>query len=237
VWVTIGLLATDGLALQLKLKRADKPRERDRILGVWCAYHPVGGALTVVRNQGSTTQAAATTSAATDTAAATPTAATNTIVAGKHSGVSSPAAAPSAVSKADSVQEAAPSSSARQRGEALSQPNHSPTQAAVPSDTSACTPGAGHQQQQQQQGQKTSKALARSQGERDGEGGDGLSGSTGVFQQQQQQQQQQQGCSRDVLCHGKEEVEVPGGAEAGVERLTLHAEDEGGEADALDLPD
>jgi hypothetical protein len=49
VWVNIGLLAEDGLVLQLKLKRAEKPRERDKVAGVWYAYHPVGGALTVLR--------------------------------------------------------------------------------------------------------------------------------------------------------------------------------------------
>jgi len=31
VWVTIGLLAVEGLALQLKLKRADTPKERDKV--------------------------------------------------------------------------------------------------------------------------------------------------------------------------------------------------------------
>ncbi|KAG2497473.1 hypothetical protein HYH03_004627 [Edaphochlamys debaryana] len=47
LWVTVGLLAVDGLALQIKLKKAPKPKERDRVAGVWYAYHPVAGALTV----------------------------------------------------------------------------------------------------------------------------------------------------------------------------------------------
>ncbi|KAG1671405.1 hypothetical protein FOA52_011902 [Chlamydomonas sp. UWO 241] len=49
VWVTAGLLATDGVVLQLKLKRADKPVQRDVTTGYWNVYHPVGGALTVKR--------------------------------------------------------------------------------------------------------------------------------------------------------------------------------------------
>ncbi|GAX77785.1 hypothetical protein CEUSTIGMA_g5228.t1 [Chlamydomonas eustigma] len=49
VWLTVGLLASDGIALQLKLRRADKAQQRDRISGVWYAYHPCGGALTVKR--------------------------------------------------------------------------------------------------------------------------------------------------------------------------------------------
>lgn len=51
LWVTVGLLAVDGLALQIKLKKAPKPKERDRVSGVWYAYHPVAGALTLLRQQ------------------------------------------------------------------------------------------------------------------------------------------------------------------------------------------
>eukprot|EP00877_Chromochloris_zofingiensis_P004789 jgi/Chrzof1/14310/Cz08g32160.t1 len=47
LWLTVGLLAADGFALQLKLKKAEKPKERDKIEGVWYAYHPVGGAITI----------------------------------------------------------------------------------------------------------------------------------------------------------------------------------------------
>ncbi|GBF95610.1 hypothetical protein Rsub_08592 [Raphidocelis subcapitata] len=46
LWLTVGLLATDGLALQLRLKRAAKPAERDPVMGAWCAYQAVGGAVT-----------------------------------------------------------------------------------------------------------------------------------------------------------------------------------------------
>ena len=34
---------------QLKLKRADKAQQKDRTSGVWYAYHPCGGAITVKR--------------------------------------------------------------------------------------------------------------------------------------------------------------------------------------------
>ncbi|KAF6262535.1 hypothetical protein COO60DRAFT_1675619 [Scenedesmus sp. NREL 46B-D3] len=44
----VGLLAADGFALQLRLKKADMPTERDRAEGTWFAYHPVGGAITVL---------------------------------------------------------------------------------------------------------------------------------------------------------------------------------------------
>ena len=47
VWLTVGSLAGSGLALQLKLKRLDRPTERDRVAGVWFPYVPVGGGLTV----------------------------------------------------------------------------------------------------------------------------------------------------------------------------------------------
>uniref|UniRef100_A0A7R9Z7P6 Uncharacterized protein n=1 Tax=Chlamydomonas euryale TaxID=1486919 RepID=A0A7R9Z7P6_9CHLO len=49
VWLTVGLLATDGVVLQLKLKRTDKPTQRDKMTGTWNVYYPVGGALTVKR--------------------------------------------------------------------------------------------------------------------------------------------------------------------------------------------
>lgn len=63
VWVNIGLLAEDGVVLQLKLKRAEKPRERDRVAGVWYAYHPVGGALTVLQHSAAGAPAGAGTAA------------------------------------------------------------------------------------------------------------------------------------------------------------------------------
>jgi hypothetical protein len=90
LWLTVGLLAADGLALQLRLRRNEKvgclgclpcwpaprgaacpagssasrqailgptclppalqPTERDRVGGVWYAYHPVGGALTLLKD-------------------------------------------------------------------------------------------------------------------------------------------------------------------------------------------
>jgi len=48
LWLTVGLLAKDGFALQLRLKRCDAPTERDRATGAWDAYHVVGGAITVL---------------------------------------------------------------------------------------------------------------------------------------------------------------------------------------------
>ena len=42
-----GLGSRGGLALQLRLKRLDRPSERDRVAGVWYPYVPVGGALSV----------------------------------------------------------------------------------------------------------------------------------------------------------------------------------------------
>eukprot|EP00775_Hariotina_reticulata_P002322 gene2322-2630_t len=48
LWLTVGLLAADGFALQLKLRKSDKPTDRDRVEGSWCAYHAVGGAVTVL---------------------------------------------------------------------------------------------------------------------------------------------------------------------------------------------
>ena len=47
IWLTVGLLAMDGFALQLKLKKAAKPKERDAVSGTWYCYHAVGGALTI----------------------------------------------------------------------------------------------------------------------------------------------------------------------------------------------
>lgn len=48
VWVTIGILASNGFALQLKLKRNDQSREKDKTTGVYYVYMPVGGAVTVL---------------------------------------------------------------------------------------------------------------------------------------------------------------------------------------------
>lgn len=47
LWLTAGLLAQDGFALQLKLKRTEAPKERDKQEGNWYIYHPVGGAITL----------------------------------------------------------------------------------------------------------------------------------------------------------------------------------------------
>lgn len=49
VWVTVGLLAKDGLALQLRARRAESWRECsfDSSTEKWSVYRPVGGALTV----------------------------------------------------------------------------------------------------------------------------------------------------------------------------------------------
>lgn len=96
LWLTVGLLAADGLALQLRLKKAEQvrgapggvsggggrcaarmlccvhvahragmarprptasrgvcvclqPTERDKVEGVWYAYHAVGGAITLLQ--------------------------------------------------------------------------------------------------------------------------------------------------------------------------------------------
>ena len=43
----LGSLAGDGMALQLKLKRLDKPSERDKVQGLWYPYVPVAGALSI----------------------------------------------------------------------------------------------------------------------------------------------------------------------------------------------
>ena len=47
MWLTVGGLAGCGLALQLKLKRLDKPSERDKEAGVWYPYVPISGGLAV----------------------------------------------------------------------------------------------------------------------------------------------------------------------------------------------
>ncbi len=47
LWVTVGGLATGGLALQLRLRRLDRAAERTGAEGAWCAYAPAGGALSV----------------------------------------------------------------------------------------------------------------------------------------------------------------------------------------------
>ncbi|PNW79580.1 hypothetical protein CHLRE_08g358751v5 [Chlamydomonas reinhardtii] len=70
LWVTVGLLAVDGLALQVKLKKAPKPKERDRVAGVWYAYHPVAGALTVLQDFAPGAAAAGAAAAGAGTAAA-----------------------------------------------------------------------------------------------------------------------------------------------------------------------
>lgn len=48
LWVTIGLLAKDGFALQLRMKRAAQPCERDKADGTWHVFHAVGGAITLL---------------------------------------------------------------------------------------------------------------------------------------------------------------------------------------------
>jgi hypothetical protein len=48
LWVTIGLLAQDKLALQLRLKCCEQARERDKEGGTWHVYHATGGAITVL---------------------------------------------------------------------------------------------------------------------------------------------------------------------------------------------
>ena len=59
LWVTVGLLAADGVALQLRLRRADRPVERDAATGAWCAYHVAGGAVTLLADGGGGNDAAA----------------------------------------------------------------------------------------------------------------------------------------------------------------------------------
>ena len=48
LWVTIGLLAKDGFALQLRMKRTSQPCERDKADGTWHVFHAVGGAITLL---------------------------------------------------------------------------------------------------------------------------------------------------------------------------------------------
>ena len=49
LWVTVGLLAQDKFALQLRLKKDRAAAERDKGTGVWNVYVPVGGAITVLK--------------------------------------------------------------------------------------------------------------------------------------------------------------------------------------------
>lgn len=49
IWVTVGMLAQDKFALQLRLKRTEQPKERDSE-GVWYVYHVTGGAITLLEN-------------------------------------------------------------------------------------------------------------------------------------------------------------------------------------------
>lgn len=37
------------VVVQLKLKRAEKAKTRDRAAGVWYIYHVVGGAMTILK--------------------------------------------------------------------------------------------------------------------------------------------------------------------------------------------
>ena len=50
MWVTVGLLARDGFALQVKLKRCAKAHEAYRCqrTGLFWVYEPAGGFLTVL---------------------------------------------------------------------------------------------------------------------------------------------------------------------------------------------
>lgn len=49
IWVTVGLLAKDGLALQIRARRAESWRDCsfDSSTGKWSVYRPIGGALSV----------------------------------------------------------------------------------------------------------------------------------------------------------------------------------------------
>jgi hypothetical protein len=51
MWVTVGLLARDGFALQVKLKKTKGVHEAYRCgkTGLYYIYEPAGGALTVAR--------------------------------------------------------------------------------------------------------------------------------------------------------------------------------------------
>jgi hypothetical protein len=48
LWVTVGLLAQDRIAVQIKLQRTSIPTKRDTDTGRWHVYYPVAGALTVL---------------------------------------------------------------------------------------------------------------------------------------------------------------------------------------------
>jgi hypothetical protein len=105
VWVNVGLLAEDGMVLQLKLRRGEKQvSERDRLSGVWYAYQPVGGALTLLRH--APAAAAATTTAAAPRAvlAATATSAANCVPAAPSVQTTQAAVTPSAVRAASNSQ-------------------------------------------------------------------------------------------------------------------------------------
>lgn len=47
LWVTVGSLSTAGLALQLKVKKAERAVERAGAVGEWCVYSPTSGALSL----------------------------------------------------------------------------------------------------------------------------------------------------------------------------------------------
>uniref|UniRef100_A0A061SCF1 Zinc finger mynd domain-containing protein 10-like n=1 Tax=Tetraselmis sp. GSL018 TaxID=582737 RepID=A0A061SCF1_9CHLO len=47
VWLTVGLLAVDGFALQVRLKKSPSVFERDPQVGEWFVYEPSGGAITL----------------------------------------------------------------------------------------------------------------------------------------------------------------------------------------------
>lgn len=49
LWITVGLLAQDKFALQLRLKKDRVAAQRDTAAGVWNVYVPVGGAITVLK--------------------------------------------------------------------------------------------------------------------------------------------------------------------------------------------
>lgn len=46
LWLCVGGIA-QGAALQLRVERMERPRERDRVVGAWFVYQPVRGALTL----------------------------------------------------------------------------------------------------------------------------------------------------------------------------------------------
>ena len=49
IWVTVGLLAQNRFALQLRLKRKTTAAIRSKDQGIWHLYVPIGGALTVLK--------------------------------------------------------------------------------------------------------------------------------------------------------------------------------------------